>query len=547
MASGSAAAGLFLLLALHLGRGAAAGTEELVIGDAKGEVTLTCWNVSPEAVLVEWFQGEPEAIPILFSSDDRVPSDSRLSLVQNSSLHISGLRVQDEGNYTCKEVLLNETVHRHRIQLLVASGPETVNVNIYPTTALPNGTLYAKKNDALNFTCTSDSWPGPKIQWIFSPSTSSPEVFTEVNSSLNYFVLSPISPGYQGNYSCNATNPRSGRRKTRTRELLIYCAYSRRCFQRAVIHALKERLGLGKFADPPPSSPRCWAQTSTESSQKVQLFCSWPKGYPHPTLQWTNQEKLNWVINATGPADTSVATLDGSPTLQGKQFTCRGSHVIMERAAQACCVQLEGPSIVSDGLRSCFIGGAVTMTCQLTSGNPPAKITWLRNISQPETEIRSGGRFLISQKGNMSTLVIQNCSVGSDNGYYVCKAENPLGLREVLVYLTVTEPTNIAGIVGGVVVLLLLVILVFSGLLLYFGPHLCLKANILRNQDAGDILVLVDSEEGEVLMETTEDSALQQGMALANGSSIWRAKSSQEEVPDEIVLEETRGEARPST
>ncbi|XP_066465825.1 V-set and immunoglobulin domain-containing protein 10 isoform X2 [Tiliqua scincoides] len=505
MASTSPSAGPFLLLLLLLlgcGQRAAAGTEELVFAEAKGEVTLTCWNVSAQAVLVEWFHGEPEAIPILFSSDDRLPSDARLSLVENSALHISGLRLQDEGNYTCKEMLLNETVHRHRIQLLVTSGPEKVDVNIYPTTPLPNGTLYAKKHDAINFTCTSDSRPVPKIEWVFSPSSSGPEVFTEVNSSLTYFVLSPMMPSYQGNYTCSATNPRTGHHKAVTQELLIYY--------------------------PPPSSPRCWAQTSTENSKQVQLLCSWPKGYPHPTLQWTNKESLNWVINATGPADTSMATLDGSQRLHGKEFVCRGSHIVMEKANQACTVQLEGPSILSDGLRSCFIGEAVTMTCELTAGNPLAKITWLRNLSQPETEIRSGGRFLISQKGNVSTLLIQNCSSNSDSGYYVCKAENPLGLREVYIYLTVNDPVNIAGIVGGIVVFLLLVILTFSGFLLYFGPHLCLKANILRNQDAGDILVLVDSEEGEVLMETTEDCALQQGIALANGHSTWSAK---EDVP----------------
>lgn len=53
-------------------------------------------------------------------------------------------------------------------------------------------------------------------------------------------------------------------------------------------------------------------------------------------------------------------------------------------------------------------------------------------------EIQSSGRFHVSQDGNVSTLIIQNCSRSSDAGYYVCKAENSVGLREMYIHLTVT-------------------------------------------------------------------------------------------------------------
>lgn len=97
-----------------------AGTETLVIGTAGNNVTLTCQNASQRALVVEWFRGDPDTTPILFSSDGKLPDDSRFSLTGNASLHIAGLRLQDESNYTCKEVL-NETDHSHRVQLLVAS------------------------------------------------------------------------------------------------------------------------------------------------------------------------------------------------------------------------------------------------------------------------------------------------------------------------------------------------------------------------------------------------------------------------------------------
>lgn len=97
----------------------------------------------------------------------------------------------------------------------------------------------------------------------------------------------------------------------------------------------------------------------------------------------------------------------------------------------------ELPSLESDPPQTCFVGDNVTLTCRVTESTPAARLSWLRDISQPEAEIQPGGRFLITQEGNVSRLTIQNCSQGTDGGCYVCKAQNPVGLRELFVCLTV--------------------------------------------------------------------------------------------------------------
>ncbi|XP_054852583.1 V-set and immunoglobulin domain-containing protein 10 isoform X3 [Eublepharis macularius] len=387
-----------------------AGTETLVIGIAGKDVTLMCQNASEQALVVEWFRGDPSTTPILFSSDGEVPDDARFSLVGNTSLHISELRLQDESNYTCKEVL-NETAHLHRVQLLVAN--------------------------------------------------------------------------------------------------------------------------------PPPALPQCWVQTSNESTRGVQLFCQWPGGYPHPTLHWRDKEDLSGrEINTTSLADSVVATLNSSQLLHEKEFMCHGRHVLVQEAKAACTVQLTNPLVTSDPVRSCFVGKAVALTCQSIAGNPRARITWLRNISQPEREIRSSGRFRISQEGNTSTLIIQNCSRSTDEGYYVCKAENSVGLREMYIHLTVNEPVNVGGIVGTIVVLLLLGILVFFGVFLYAGPRLCPKGTLLRTRDSSDILVLMDSEDEDVPTEAPGDPAWHRAMVRANGHATRTTESSHAEKPSEFDLEE---------
>ncbi|KAM6318323.1 V-set and immunoglobulin domain-containing protein 10 [Podargus strigoides] len=375
----------------------AAGTEEVVFGEVGGSILLLCRNVSKEASKVVWFQGDPHSFP----------PDVRFSLVDNSSLRITELRAQDEGNYTCKEVL-NKTDHEHRVQLLVAS--------------------------------------------------------------------------------------------------------------------------------PPQSTPKCWAETSS-SGLMLQLFCSWPGGYPHPTLHWREEghdlENSSWVISSTSSSDTHVETLNSSHLSHRKVFKCVGSHVVKQEEP-ACTVEIKIPSLESEPPKTCFVGDNVTLTCRVTESTPAARLTWLRGITQPEVEIEPGGRYLITQEDNVSQLTIQNCSQGTDGGCYVCKAQNPVGLRELFVCLTVKQPVNIVGVVGAVVVLSLLAVLTITGLILYYHPLLCLRAfqptstcsAVHRNQDSGDILVLVDSEddeEGKGEEEPMSSSTKHEAVALVNGNSVQAA------------------------
>ncbi|TFK04716.1 SWI/SNF-related matrix-associated actin-dependent regulator of chromatin subfamily A-like protein 1 [Platysternon megacephalum] len=518
------------------GRGAA-GTEEVIVGEAGKSVVLVCRNVSERADEVDWFHGDPGAVPPLFSSNATLPKDARLSLVDNSSLHISALRLQDGGNYTCKEVL-NETVREHRVQLLVASGPSSVTVSISPAATLPNGTVYVDRRDAVMFSCASNSHPEPTMGWTFQPPSSAPETFTEVNGSSTVYTLQNLSLRFQGNYSCTARNPLSGRSQTSTKELLVYY--------------------------PPPSVPRCWAQTA-QVGLMLQLFCNWPGGYPHPVLQWTEEgrdlENSSWVVNATGTGDTHVETLSSSRLFHGKEFKCVGSHILKQERAElaTCTVQIKAPSLATEPLKTCFVGGTVSLTCQVLESNPPARISWLRNVSQPEVEIQPGGRYLLTQEGSVSNLTIQNCSHDADEGYYVCKAENPVGLKEAYVSLTVKKPVNIVGVVGAVVILLLLGVLVISGIILYYNPLLCLKGSIFRNQDSNDVFVLVDSdgeeeeEEEREEEEATGNSNVHRVTALVNGNSAQAGygyhftESDSSELHSELSTEEVEREERPTT
>ncbi|NWX34792.1 VSI10 protein, partial [Notiomystis cincta] len=421
------------------------GTDEVVFGQVGGSILLLCRNVSKEATEVVWFQGDPHSFPPLFSSRVAFPSDVRFSLVDNSSLSITELRVQDEGNYTCREVL-NKTDHEHRVQLRVAS----------------------KSFPQLSF--LPSAFHSPRFIWCWWKNS-----ILKVQTALSCRISLT---------KCQNVCPNS-------------------LSQVWHVQGISEFLGTPSisYSYPPQATPKCWAETSS-SGLMLQLFCSWPGGYPHPTLHWREEgqdlENSSWVISSTSSSDTHVETLNSSHLSHRKVFKCVGSHVVKQEQP-ACTVELKLPSLESEPPQTCFVGDNVTLTCRVTESTPAARLSWLRDITQPEAEIQPGGRFLITHEGNVSRLTIRNCSQGTDGGCYVCKAQNPVGLRELLVCLTVKQPVNIVGAVGAVVVLSLLAVLTVTGLVLYYNPLLCLRAcsAVPRNADSGDVLVLVDSEDDE--------------------------------------------------
>ncbi|XP_066116570.1 V-set and immunoglobulin domain-containing protein 10 [Saccopteryx bilineata] len=465
---------VLLCLGALLARWVAAGLEAVVIGEIHENITLHCGNISGTRGLVTWYRSDSEPVFLLSSNSSLPLAKPRFSLLNASSLHIQALNLQDEGNYTCWE-MLNET-RWFQVWLQVASGPYQVRVNISSTGVLPNGTLYAAKGSQVDFNCSSSSRPPPAVEWWFRAPDARTEPFGN-NLTVSCFTLLLMSRNLQGNYTCVAVNGLSGRLRKVTTELLVY--------------------------SPPSSDLKCWADMSPNSFM-LQLTCRWDGGYPDPNFLWT--EEPGGVV--VGTSKLGVEMLNQSQLSDGKKFKCVGSHIVGPESGASCVVQIWSPSLLSEPMRTCFVGGNVTLTCQVSGAYPSARVLWLRNLTQPEVVIQPNSHYLITQNGQSSTLTIHNCSQDLDEGYYVCRAENPVGVREVDIWLSVKEPLNIVGIVGTVVSLLLLGLAIISGLMFYYSPVFCWKlGNTIRGQDMGDVMVLVDEEEE---VEEEEEDAVEE-------------------------------------
>lgn len=81
----------------------------------------------------------------------------------------------------------------------------------------------------------------------------------------------------------------------------------------------------------------------------------------------------------------------------------------------------------------------MTLSCSISGANPPATITWLRNLSSPQVEIQPGKKYYIIEESGVSLLTIVNCSQDSDEGYYICKGENGFATKDLYVWLAVNS------------------------------------------------------------------------------------------------------------
>ncbi|KAG9487810.1 hypothetical protein GDO78_007545 [Eleutherodactylus coqui] len=465
---------------------------------------------------VTWFMEEPKQE--ILSCDKDSSLNAKYLRLNGSFLVVTDLHVEDEGLYGCKGCSETESTPA-QIQLKISSGPHNITFLISPTKTLPNGTLYTSSGSNVTFSCFSNSIPEPTNKIVFNAGGEA-EVFDSINANSLFFSLHHIASNYLGNYTCSVVNPLSNKALSSTLQLLVYRA---------------------------PDSPMQCSATHTGVPSGLSLTCFWLGGYPSPLLQW----EQNGNILSNGTSDTLVVTVNGSHYGDGQKLTCRGKHLVTNEE-KTCEVHLGYPMPWSQGMRTCLKGQNVTLSCSVSGANPPAVITWLRNLSNPNVAIHSGTKYQIAQSGNVSYLTIVNCSKEDDEGSYICMTENGVATKDLYIQLDVTTPHNIVGLVSAILILFLVVVALITGVILYCDPHLYIKA-IRRGES--EALVLIESEEEDEMQQVADSVVSTQYTGsetrspdAANGN-IYKHQVLFHNPPDHIssdllseVSEETEGE-----
>nr|XP_014971557.2 V-set and immunoglobulin domain-containing protein 10-like 2 [Macaca mulatta] len=184
----------------------------------------------------------------------------------------------------------------------------------------------------------------------------------------------------------------------------------------------------------PLGRPTCWS-TATMGHQFIMLSCEWPGGEPPATLSWLDEQQ-----QPLGSSSSSMAVhlLQAQEDLAGREFTCRGTH-LLRTPDPHCHLQLEAPQLdVAEPRVSVLEGGEAWLECSLRGGTPPAQLLWLGPQQQQVDHGTSG--FMLHPEGAQLRLGIYNADPAHHRGTYQCVARNAVGnssrsvLLEVLRY-----------------------------------------------------------------------------------------------------------------
>uniref|UniRef100_A0A8C1C676 V-set and immunoglobulin domain containing 10 n=1 Tax=Cyprinus carpio carpio TaxID=630221 RepID=A0A8C1C676_CYPCA len=438
-------------------------------------------SASASSVTSNCFRGAGAAKngSVLVTQNPLKPSE-HLSISSNGSLWISGLLYIDGGQYECESQTKDNSSWQtlSNILLRVAEGPTSVSLDVQPATLLQNGTLYVKKGSDVYFNCSSESFPSQNLTWTVEDLALDSYDRASGNNSFLEFSIKNIQPSDQGIYSCTSQNTLSKTTANKRQELLVYYA--------------------------PESHPGCSWEIVNEPLD-VLFICSWYGGYPVPTLDW--HEVLEEHVIAKGPTVNSTSQeterlevhVNGFILHSGEEVKCIGHHVT--GVEKNCSFKLKKPYPLGDPMVTALVGSNITLSCTETDSMPPAKTVWMQKDNKI---INTTSKYIVSDNNPNYKLTIINVTK-EDAGIYYCYSINPLGPKELEVYLTVkTSAGNKGAMVGVFVSVFIMMIGITIGVTVYSRrDRICIGLGFSHlDDDTGDILSLVDSDEEEIFHET---------------------------------------------
>ncbi|XP_060763415.1 V-set and immunoglobulin domain-containing protein 10 [Neoarius graeffei] len=455
--------------------------EVTIIKELEENVVLPCLGIPPNITpsVTRWIKGEV----VLATHSHSLPASTthtstHISILDNSSLSITGLMTLDEEVYQCQTEPKGSDV-LHRVRLLVTDGPKDMVVNVTPVTSLTNGTLFVAKGTTVIFNCSSKSYPSQNMTWTFEDVTLKENKTRAFGSkSFLHFEIFNIQPEDQRNYTCLTQNSVSNKTKTQSVELLIYYA--------------------------PKYHPDCIWHHGSELNQ-VFFNCSWYGAYPTPMLTVLLDSKAGGkpLLNVSQERENFEVTLNRNMLYEGQKITCVGKHVTQKPGNKTFCTfTLAAPHPLAQLLVAALEGTNVTLTCSESQSLPPAKTIWLRGGRTQEPIVPSS-KYIVAEQGPILSLTILSATK-DDQGVYSCRSENAVAVAELEVILSIRSSADKSGAIVGVFIsILILAAGAMVGYVLYTQRHkICLgfQSGYGRtNNNNMDVMNLIESDDDDIL------------------------------------------------
>ncbi|XP_030593818.1 V-set and immunoglobulin domain-containing protein 10 isoform X2 [Archocentrus centrarchus] len=437
------------------------GSTETALSASPGDIVLLPCDTGGQGtpLLTKWLKNGHE-----INSSSSAP---RLTVLQNGSLNIQQVIPEDEGSYLCNATLPGSKSFQAGFQLRVSSGSENVSTSISPATALPNGTLFTSRGSSLTLNCSRSSHPSQQLTWAFRGDSSSNDSLLSGSGSWLDFRIENIQASAQGVYSCMAHNPVSNQTVSKSTELLVYYVSDRH--------------------------PEClWALTQDPSH--IQFTCTWLGVYPTPELRWED--------DPFEPAYSLSVMMNRSVLSEGQSVRCAARHLLLGPGKEkSCSLTLKLPYPEGEPMAAVLEADNVTLKCTEAVSTPPANTTWRKG--QEQVYIVPGSKYILSEEGPVFMLTIVNVTK-DDEGIYFCRSENPLGVRELEVYLTVkrTSSAYTGAVIGIFIAALVVGSTVIVAKTVYNSRHrICLGGFGQVDDEEGDVLSLVESDDEQIFQD----------------------------------------------
>ncbi|KAM9332280.1 V-set and immunoglobulin domain-containing protein 10-like 2 [Pholidichthys leucotaenia] len=335
-------------------------------------------------------------IQYMWQHETRSGNVTKIAQGNSSVINVTDVNRNHTGWYRCVASNAVNQESSNRLWLDTIYGPDVPQIDVTPYSITERG-YSAVERETVSLLCQAQSNPASQYVWFYNNS----QVYSGPQ-----FTITKILRMHTGDYACLAQNTYRNTRSRKTISLTVYYA--------------------------PDGSPSCSVEPALNHTS-LRLLCSWPGGFPSPSLYWTGdqiytgQDQANTELQKN-PVSSTVLLLPSGGLTSNSLFTCRGSHPAREQSAE-CSTRTYAPP----GEPVCFAyvmnnKKHLMLSCSWDGGAPKTLVWW----EGPGGQGKAG-------EENSNILVLPYGTAHSGKPY-TCQAKHPLLVQTKTCRLTLEAP-----------------------------------------------------------------------------------------------------------
>ncbi|XP_042069439.1 V-set and immunoglobulin domain-containing protein 10-like 2 [Haplochromis burtoni] len=359
---------------------------------------LSLSEVSPVEGSTMWMRCNLEngtgPIQYVWQHETRSGNITIIAQGDSSVINVTDVNRNHTGWYRCVASNAVNSESSNRLWLDTIFGPDIPQINVTPYSITERG-YSALERETVSLLCQAQSNPASQYVWFYNNSQvySGPQL-----------TITKILRMHTGDYACLALNTYLNTRSKKTISLTVYY--------------------------PPDGSPSCSVEPALNHTS-LRLLCSWPGGFPSPSLHWTGdliQDQSNIAQLTSSASSTTIMLPSGGLTSNNSLFTCLGSHPALKQSTQ-CSTR----TYIPPAEPLCFASVTkdkqyLMLSCSWEGGAPKALVWW----EGPEGQSKGGEQTF--------NILILHYGTARSGKPYTCHAKHPLLVETKTCRLTLEAP-----------------------------------------------------------------------------------------------------------